>query len=171
MTAPRLLILALTIRQFIAISGCGVSEGEVAMNLASTRVAVGAFALSAATAASGAVASAQTFTDRDSVYVITFPSGLDSATTQYTVTMTLPPGGSDSLNTTLNFKSSWPNVFFANTGTVTNTYTTAIPPGTGSEIGNILNGGSGGTFQWGLHDTERTRLHIELDGVDRRSGG
>jgi hypothetical protein len=99
-------------------------------------------------ASAGAVqVQAATFTERDSTYSISFSGGLDTASTLYTVTATLPAGGSDAIGGALNYKSGFQNFTFSTTGTVTHTYA-APTAGTTSEIGNILNGGSGGT--WGF---------------------
>ncbi len=111
----------------------------------------GAIGLIGALMAGGSSASAQTpltLSTRDSSYFITFPSGLDSATTQYDVTTVMPSGGGDYLGSTLNLKTGAYGMFFSTTGTVGTTFT--VPPaGTASEVGNITNGGSGGTFKFG----------------------
>jgi hypothetical protein len=92
-------------------------------------------------------AQAAQITDRDSAYFITFAGGLDTAVTQYTVTATLPAGGSDLDNTSLGYKSGFQNFTFSTSGTVTTTF---VPPAGGtSETGNIINGGNGGT--WGFN--------------------
>ena len=90
-------------------------------------------------------AEAATITERDSAYFITFSGGLDTAFTQYDVTATLPAGGSDLIAGSLNYKSGFQNFSLSTTGSVTSTYAQPTA-GTTSEIGNILNGGSGGTF-------------------------
>ena len=95
----------------------------------------------------GGTASAQVFTQRDSAYTITFPSGLNSATTYYSVTATMPPSGGDSIGGTLSFKTSNQGVIVGTTGTVTTTYSNA-GAGTPSEVGNVINGGGGGTFSF-----------------------
>jgi hypothetical protein len=112
-------------------------------------IRIGLLAGVAVCACMGAVeARAAIFTDRDSVYSITFSGGLDTASTQYDVTTTLPAGGSDSLGGSLGFKSGFQNFVISTTGTVTTTYTTPSM-GSTSMVGDILNGGGGGTFHFG----------------------
>jgi hypothetical protein len=93
-------------------------------------------------------ASAATITDRDSAYWISFPSGLDSAVTQYNVTATLPAGGSDAPNQVINLKTGAQNMTFGQSGSVTQNFTPP-PLGSTSVTGSIVNGGQGGTFTFG----------------------
>ncbi|MBC9878580.1 PEP-CTERM sorting domain-containing protein [Bradyrhizobium sp. INPA01-394B] len=94
-------------------------------------------------------ASADSFvTQRDSTYSITFPSGLDSATTQYTVTMTLPSGGSNYGPTDYNLKTGNQGTTFTPSGDVTTNIPSSAPAGTPLVNGTLFNGGGGGTFSF-----------------------
>lgn len=95
------------------------------------------------------IASADAFvTQRDSVYAITFPSGLDSAVTQYTVTMTLPSGGSNYGPTGYNLKTGNQGTTFTPSGDITTDIPSSAPAGTPSVNGTLFNGGNGGTFSF-----------------------
>lgn len=100
-----------------------------------------------ALAGSAQAQTAGQFSERDSLYIIDLSGGLDSALTTYSVTATLPAGGSDALAYGLNYKSGFQNFGFATTGTVTTDY---AAPGAGStgETGDVFNGGGGGTFKF-----------------------
>lgn len=109
--------------------------------------AIGGGLMLAAALALAPLASASVITQRDSAYVISFPSGLDSATTSYTVTLTLPTGGSNYSSATVNLKSGNEGMTVGTTGGVTTTIGNQVA-GTPSATGDINNDGSGGTFDF-----------------------
>ena len=91
-----------------------------------------------------AQAQAATFSDRDSAYTITFSGGIDTASTLYTVTATMPSGGSSADGYLINFKTGATGMAFSTSGGVTTTFTPMN--GAPSETANIDNDGTGGTF-------------------------
>jgi len=102
-------------------------------------------------AALAGTAQAQTvslpMSQRDSAYTISFSGGLDTASTQYNVTVTLPAGAADPGEIPLNYKSGFQNFTLGTTGTVTDTY--PQPTGGTGIDGSLFNGGNGGTFSFG----------------------
>jgi hypothetical protein len=92
-------------------------------------------------------ANAASVTERDSTYFITFPGGLDTATTDYSVTLTLPSGGTDFAGA-FNLKTGNQGTTFSTTGDVTTDIPPSVPAGTPLVNGTAFNGGSGGTLNF-----------------------
>ncbi len=88
-------------------------------------------------------ASASVITQRDSAYTITFPTGLDSAITNYAVTVTMPSNGGN-YSGTINLKTGNQGLTVGTTGGITTSLTNQ-PAGTSSEYGTFFNNGQGGT--------------------------
>ena len=98
-------------------------------------------------------ASAQVFTERDTTYQLNTTGGLANTTTNYDNVITLPNGGGDLIGGALTFRTGAYNMVIDTTGAVTTTYTVP-PPGTSSEVGDIVNGNgapgsnTGGAFHF-----------------------
>jgi hypothetical protein len=102
-------------------------------------------ALAAALALGVTAASAQVFSQRATTYFLDTSAGLSNTSTNYDNVITLPGGGNDSIGGTLSLRTGFTDLTFSTTGSVGTTYTVP-PPGTPSLVGNVTNGGDGGTF-------------------------
>lgn len=97
-------------------------------------------------------ASASVITQRDSAYTITFSNGLDTAATNYTLTLTMPAEGGNLYSNGFNAKTGNLGLTVGTTGGVTSTFSNE-PAGTTTDIGNIYNNGTGGTFTFNYATT------------------